>query len=376
MNHLEERLRSLAVMTVSGVLLGSLATVAAPGLASAAGPSCPITVHESGSTTVYPALVQAQSGFQSASGCTLNLVASGSGAGMSDLLAGTTDIGATSTPLNPTQAASLYAWKVGGDAMVLAVRASANMSSVTSITSSQVKDIYNGNLTNWSALGGPNAPIVPRSRIIGSGSRTDLLRLFGVDDASEQTTIAATGLARFQTSQDEADAACTNDYQIVYTSLANLQLYGPSGQGCLKALTLDTVAPSVVTVQNGTYPAPRTLFLAMRKSSFAGSSPSDSGLTKAADLVNYMLSASGQAAVGAVGFVQVAIPSGKPIVDYDINTDGSIGLLDIGQITGKWGQSSTCKGWIRADVNNDGSIGLLDIGQITGKWGQTGFAHP
>jgi len=377
MNQLTSKLRTLPAMLATAALLGSALVANVPGVVSAAGTSCPISISESGSTTVYPALVQAKSGFEAANGgCTLNLAATGSGAGITDVLNGTTDIAASSRPLKAgTESTNLYAWKVGGDAMVIAVRNSAAMSGVTSITSAQVASIYSGTLTSWSALGG-SGTIVPRSRIIGSGSRDDLLRLFGITDVNEQATIAATGLARFQTSTQEATDACNNDNQVVYTSLANLQTYGPGGQNCLKALTLDGVAPSVQSVQQGTYPAPRTLFLVLRKSEIAAASATDSSVTKAMDLVNYMLSSAGQNAVGAVGFVQTAVPSAKPVVDYDVNLDGAVGLADIGAITGKWGQTSTCPGWIRADVTNDGAIGIADIGAITGKWGGVGFVAP
>ena len=379
MNRMKRKLRSLATVLATAGLLGSTFAVAGAGVASAAGPVCPITIHESGSTTVGPALVQAKPGFEAANGgCTLNIVQSGSGAGLSDLLASTVDIAASSRALNAgTEQTNLYSWLIGRDAMVIAVRGNATMNFINSITSVQVKDIWSGNITNWSSLGGPSAPIVPRSRATTSGSYSDLLSLFGITAANEASTISATGLARLQTSQDEATAACNNNFQIVYTSLANLQTFGPGGSDCLKALTLDGVNPSVVTVQNGTYPAKRQLFLAMRKNEFTGASPSDSAVVKAQDLVNYMRSSAGQAAVGAVGFVQVPVSSTKAVVDFDINTDGAVGLADIGQVTGKWAQSQPgCPGWIRADANNDGAVGLADIGAITGKWGGTGFVAP
>jgi phosphate transport system substrate-binding protein len=379
MHPIISRLRTSTVSLTAVAVLGAALAVNAPAFVSAAGTQCPITIAEQGSTTVGPALVQAQSGFQTANGgCTLSITQNGSGAGLTAVAGGTADIAASSRPLKTSGAETgLYAWKIGGDAMVIAVKST---SVVSSITTAQVKGIWEGTITSWSTIdASASGTIVPRSRILGSGSSDDFLRLFGVGAAAEGTTISGTGLARLTTSADEADAACNNVGQVVYTSLANLALHGPSGSGCLKALTVDGVAPSVLTVQNGTYPAPRTLYLAMRKDSFSlSTAPADSALTKAKDLVNYMLSSAGQAAVGAVGFVQVAVPATKAILDYDVNTDGAVGLGDIGQITSKWslaGQPS-CPGWIRADVNNDGAIGLGDIGQITSKWGAAGFVAP
>ena len=373
-----------AVLAASAVVASSLLVVA-PSTAFAAG-SCPITVVEQGSTTVYPALQAAQSAFQSAQGCTLSLTANGSGAGLTALMSGSVNIAASSRTLNAgNEQNNVYAWQIGGDAMVMAVQASwaATWTNPVEITKAQVAGIYSGTITNWSSIGGPNQTIVPRSRITVSGSYSDLLSKFGISSTAEASTIAATGLPRLTTSQDEADAACNNPGQLVYTSLANLQAYGPSGSHCLVAMALSSdgttyVMPSVSTVQNGTYPVPRQLFLAVQKFSVIGASATtdNSANVKAYDLVNYFLSSAGQQFIGQVGFVNQAVPSLQPIPDYDVNLDGAVGLGDLGNITGRWGQSSTCLGWIRADVNNDGAIGLADLGKVTAKWGQAGFVAP
>jgi phosphate transport system substrate-binding protein len=376
----------LSATVGTAVLAAGTLVVVTPGVVAAAG-QCPITVNESGSTTVYPALIQAQSGFQSATGCTIDIVGSGSSAGLTALLAGTVNVAASSRPLKTgSEQTNLYAWQIGGDAMAIAVQNSSAMSAISSITMNQVQGIYQGTITNWNQINAsaPSMPIVPRSRITASGTYDDLKTLFGVDGGLEAATITATGLPRLTTSQDEADAACNNAGQIVYTSLANYLTFGPAGSGCLKALSLaagstsNYVAPSVTTVQNGTYPAPRELFLATRKwSVLGGTATTDtSANVKAQDLINYMLSAPGQTAVAQVGFVSAAIPAAQPILDYDINLDGAIGLGDLGNITGRWGQTSACNGWIRADANNDSAVGLADIGKVTAKWGQVGFVAP
>ncbi len=369
--------RSWIAILIAGVLLASASVMAGPGNAFAAA-FCPITVKVEGSTTVFPANQEAQPGFQAAAanaGTTLALVASGSGAGLNALRAGTIDVAASSRPLSAAEKAELWAWKVGGDAMILAVQDSAAMSFITDITSAQVKGIWEGTITNWSALGGPSQTIVPRSRTTVSGSQPDHLRLFSISAALEAATITATGLPRLNTSEDEATAAINNPYQIVYTSLAN------AGRAGLKPLTLNGITATVITVQNNTYPAPRELFLAVRKfTGSAGASPNtridNSNLVKGDDFVNYMLTTAGQTAVATAGFVQTPVPANPVIPNWDLNLDGGVSLPDLGAITGKWGQSSTCKGWIRADANNDGGISLPDLGQVTGRWGGTGFVAP
>lgn len=415
MNLRTSPLRKLTTVAASATIVAtSFVTVVAPTVAPALVSAATQCVAEQGSTTVFPALQHGQAGFQgavsapawpgaTALGCDAALVANGSGTGLTALLgyynigtpSGTViDIAASSRALKSgNEANSLYGFKIGGDAMVIAVNKNLGL---TKIKMDEVKGIYNGTITNWSQISGSSisGTIVPRSRITGSGSRDDLGSLFGVDlSVAEPATIAATGLARLQTSQDEADAACNNANQIVYTSLANLLAFGPSGTNCLKALDLAAgttttyVAPSLQSANpaSGNYPAKRSLFLATPKvatlaakfGTAIGTGWTDQlGVVKAMDLVNYYMGTPGQSDVAAVGFVSITSPTKQAIPDADINLDGAIGLADIGNITGRWSQSNTIKGWERADVDNNGAVGLSDIGKITGSWGGTGFVAP
>jgi len=285
-------------------------------------------------------------------------------------------------------------------------------------------------VTTFQQLGananGATGTIVPRSRITNSGTRDDMNRLFKMDRGAgntgpacssgfttcEPTVVTASGLPRLTTSDQEGDAACQNANQIVYTSLANLKKYGPGTSACgnghtIKALSLQScdytgfsgatdplaltcsgsfVAPTITSAAvSGTYPAKRQLFLTLPKVAVAatkwgvgnGTGWTDQlGLTKAADIVNYMESTDGQTAMAAVGFINIAVPAKQPIPDADIDLNGGIGLTDIGQITGRWNRVDTIPGSVRADVDNSGGVGLTDIGKITGQWGATGFVAP
>lgn len=400
------RVRRLsAVLAVPALVAGSLLVVA-PSTAFAS--SC--TVSEDGSTTVYPALAKAQSTWQTASGCNLSLVANSSGVGITDLEKTPTgsgysvavQIAASSSALSGNDANALYGWKVGGDAMVLAVNAAwANANGVNHINMNQVLAIYGGaaapvgsaaptgwTITNWNQVDPsyPNLPIVPRARVTTSGTYSDLLKKFGINAAAEAYVVANTGLPRFTTTQDEAQAACDNNNpgQLVYTSLANLQAYGPGGQNCLVALALASggntsgyVMPSINSVVGGTYPVPRTLYLLLNNFSTMNSATltDNTSYVKAIDLVNYFETNAGQAFVGQVGFVTAPVPATQAIPDYDVNLDGAIGLGDLGNIIARWGQSSTIQHWMRADANQDGAIGLADLGAVIAHWGQKGFQY-
>jgi len=443
MNLSSSPLRKIAsVAATASIVATSFVSFAAPAVATAA-TTC---VLEQGSTTVYPALQQAQPTYQGAVvaqpawpasqklGCDSTLVANGSGAGKTALIAfytgGSTaiDMAASSSPLAAgAEQTNLMAFQVGGDAMVLAVQ---DANPMTQITMGQVTAIYNGNVTTFQQLGananGATGTIVPRSRITNSGTRDDMNRLFKMDRGAgntgpacssgfttcEPTVVTASGLPRLTTSDQEGDAACQNANQIVYTSLANLKKYGPGTSACgnghtIKALSLQScdytgfsgatdplaltcsgsfVAPTITSAAvSGTYPAKRQLFLTLPKVAVAatkwgvgnGTGWTDQlGLTKAADIVNYMESTDGQTAMAAVGFINIAVPAKQPIPDADIDLNGGIGLTDIGQITGRWNRVDTIPGSVRADVDNSGGVGLTDIGKITGQWGATGFVAP
>ena len=133
-----------------------------------------------------------------------------------------------------------------------------------------------------------------------------------------------------------AQAAAANTFQIVYTSLANLDTPG------MKALSLNGIAANTTTVQAGTYPAPRELHLAVAKTAVVNRIDSSRHVL-GDDFVNYVLSSAGQAVVAAQGFVAVPVPVQQPIPDWDVNMNGSTSLSDLGAVTGRWGQSTGCK---------------------------------
>jgi phosphate transport system substrate-binding protein len=383
-NRLRPRtLRSFTATIAAAATLAASLAISAPTAGTAFAASCTIT--ENGSTTVFPALENARPGFLAAAaqnGCTLTDNATGTGAGKTAVNNETAQVGAASSPLSSSDKLTLYSWKVGGDALVLQVSSSANMSFIAQITPQQVHDIYVGTLTNWSqgGLGGPNQAILVDCRIIGSGTRDDMFRIFALGNKDASPAQDAGCQSRLTTSAQEADAAKT-DFHIVYTSLVNDNIPGTKSLKLSGGAPITTgigsagnfVTASVATVQNGTYPAPRTLYVTAKHfdALTTGSATTTTNFVKAYDFINWMTSAAGQAAINAVGFVvtapYVAIP------DFDVNLDGVVSLPDLGQITGKWTQSDPVPGWIRADVNNDGAISLPDIGGVTGHWGGTGF---
>ncbi|MUL37167.1 PstS family phosphate ABC transporter substrate-binding protein [Gloeocapsopsis dulcis] len=88
--------------------------------------------------------------------------------GIQMLLDGKIDIAQTSRPLTAAESAiakqrgiALEQHPVGVDGVAVAVNHSLT---VPGLTTEQLRQIYQGTITNWSQVGGPNLPIVPFSR--------------------------------------------------------------------------------------------------------------------------------------------------------------------------------------------------------------------
>jgi ABC-type phosphate transport system substrate-binding protein len=394
------------------MVASSLAAVAAPTITNA-GTQC---VVEQGSTTVWPALDNAQANLQAAVsagypswstanalGCDINLTANGSTAGKNAVrnyvldTTGTvarTDLGASSSPLGGADATNMMSFQIGGDAMVIAVR---DDNPVTQITAAEVTGIYDGEITTWQTLGGANGKtgtIVPRARINASGTRDDMNRLFkmdrgtiGTDFASatcgadfvanagtnncEPKVIWTTGLPRLTTSADEGAAICSSADQIAYTSLATLQTYG-AANGCgnghnMKALPLQGVSYSTYTgtaaswatlAPSGAFVAPSTTTAAA-----AGTYPAKRQLFLFIPKVPQLQAKYG---TGNPGWTD-DLGNTKAIatINYMLSTAGQASVGAVGFINGFVAAKQPIPD---ADIDMNGGIGLTDIGQITGRW--------
>ena len=104
----------------------------------------------------------------------------GSAAGIQAVLGGTADIGNSSRNLKEQEkAAGAVENIVAMDAIVVCVDPA---NSVDGLTRQQLEYIYTGTVTNWSQVGGENAPIVVVGREAGSGTRTAFEELLGIKD--------------------------------------------------------------------------------------------------------------------------------------------------------------------------------------------------
>jgi len=166
-----------------------------------------------------------------------------SGGGIQGVLQGTLDLSVANRPL--TESESIEALDVepfARDAVAFAVQQS---SPVQSVSSSQVRDIYGGSLTDWSALGGPAGPIVLLDRDPDEPMRSlVLLKLLDGRPVQARTTVLTKAIDMVTTMASLPDA-------LGYTTLALLHIQDHTD---VRVLALDGVVPGRESVTSGAYP--------------------------------------------------------------------------------------------------------------------------
>ncbi|MGQ4646946.1 substrate-binding domain-containing protein [Lyngbya aestuarii] len=117
------------------------------------------TVSIDGSPGMMTINQQLKSGFEGQyPGVTVKTMANGSEQGIRALISGSIDIAAISRPLTPQeQEQGLIALPISLEEIAIVVDVENPFQGGLSVT--QVADIFQGKLTNWSAVGGSNAPI-------------------------------------------------------------------------------------------------------------------------------------------------------------------------------------------------------------------------
>lgn len=112
---------------------------------------------------------------------TVTIEYTGSGAGIEALTAGSIDIGNSSRNLKDEELANGAVENVVAIDGIAVIVDSDNV--VTDLTTEELTQIYQGEITNWSELGGSDEAIVVIGRENGSGTRGAFEELLGVEDS-------------------------------------------------------------------------------------------------------------------------------------------------------------------------------------------------
>ena len=181
------------------------------------------------------------------SGVTVTYDATGSGAGIEAASNGSADIGLSSRALKDEEAASgLVGTTVALDGIAVIVNAD---SKVADLTVEQIAQIFTGEITDWSQVGGEAGTISCIGREAGSGTRDGFESITGTKDACK--------LAQELTSTGAViEAVAGNPNAIGYASLSAVE-----GKDTVKAVTVGGVACSEDTVLDGSYAIQRPFVL-------------------------------------------------------------------------------------------------------------------
>lgn len=204
----------------------------------------------------------------------------GSGAGLESLAKGTVDIGDASRALSDDEKAGGAVENIVAIDGIAVITDSEN--TVSDITSEQLAQIYTGEITNWSDLGGADEQIVVIGREAGSGTRDAFEELNDVKDACKYAQeLDSTGAVL-------AKVAATPG-AIGYVSLDVVD-------DTVKALQLNSVDATEDNILTGTYVLQRPFVMATM-----GEISEQNDLVKA--FFDFIHSEEGQQVITSVGLI-------------------------------------------------------------------------
>jgi phosphate transport system substrate-binding protein len=232
--------------TSSGSSGSTSTTGSSGGTAAAAGSAHTITV--AGSTSVNPLIELLTAEYtKSRSNVKFNISATGSGDGIKAVPAETAEIGMSSRELTPAELGTgIDVHLIAIDGIAVIVNAN---NPVSSLTIDQIRDVYTGVITDWSALGGGRSgKIAVVSREPGSGTRGAFEEIVKFQDKLVRGAIEfdGTGAVKAEISRN-VDA-------IGYISLGSVD-------SSVKTINVDGVSATTANVVNNSYKIARPFLL-------------------------------------------------------------------------------------------------------------------
>ena len=168
----------------------------------------------------------------------------GSGAGIQAVMEGRCDIGLSSRELKDEEKATLTGTVVAIDGIAVIVNKG---NPVYDLSVEQIAKIYTGEITNWSEVGGNDAPIVCIGREAASGTRDGFEAITDTEDKCKYNQeLTSTG--------DVVQTVSVNPNAIGYASTASVK-------DTVKVLTVEGIAPDTGSIQSGEYKIQRNFIL-------------------------------------------------------------------------------------------------------------------
>ena len=243
-----------AALTACG---GSASSAAASSTSAAAGSTASSTaaalsgnVAAGGSTSMKNVIAALTEGFAEVEpGVTVSYDPTGSGAGITGAADKTLEIGLSSRALKDDEKADVDGTTIALDGIAIIVN---NASKVEDLTVDQLKQMFTGEITNWSEVGGDDGEIVLIGREAGSGTRDGFESIVDVKDSCKYAQeLTATGAV--------ISAVEANPLAIGYASLSAVG-------DTVKMVTVGGVECSEETVKDGSYEVQRPFVFVTNKS--------------------------------------------------------------------------------------------------------------
>lgn len=243
-----------AALTACG---GSASSAAASSTSAAASSTASSTaaalsgnVATGGSTSMKNVIAALTEGFAEVEpGVTVSYDPTGSGAGITGATDKTLDIGLSSRALKDEEKNDVDGTVIALDGIAIIVN---NASKVEDLTVDQLKQMFTGEITNWSEVGGDDGEIVLIGREAGSGTRDGFESIVDVKDSCKYAQeLTATGAV--------ISAVEANPLAIGYASLSAVG-------DTVKMVTVGGVECSEETVKDGSYEVQRPFVFVTNKS--------------------------------------------------------------------------------------------------------------
>ena len=224
----------------------------------------------------------------------------GSGTGIAALINKTVDIANASRKIKPEekQAAEKNGvepqeFTIARDAIAVIVNPH---NPVNQLTLQQISDIFSGKINRWNELGGEDRPIVRLSRETNSGTHVYFLETVLRLGQKDNKTMFSTDTLLLPSSQGIVDELTQNPNAIGYDGLGYVT---PELKVIAVAKDANSpyVTPSIETVNNGSYPISRDLYM------YTVGTPTGA----IAKYIQWIMSPEAQQIVSDLGFVPIVI---------------------------------------------------------------------
>lgn len=247
----------------------------------------------SGASTVQPVVEKLIPLYTAQGGESVRLSGGGSGAGIKNALAGSSQIGMVSRDLKDDEKAGLQNKVIAIDALAIIVNQS---NPLASLSKAQLIDLYTGKVDNWNALGGPDRQVVRVTKEVGRSTLELFEHYTGLLSADRNKTdkpqISKKSYV-IGSNMESLTLVGGMPGAIGYVSVGTARAMAQAGMP-VKIIPLDGVEPSDDAIKAKRYPIVRPLNLV-----YAKETPAVNAFLALA------LSAKGQDVVKSLGFLSV-----------------------------------------------------------------------